>query len=373
MKIFHSIVVAAALCAACSSASPSPDPEPSAQSTEALGRGHGHVRVAQRMTQTNLVADLPGVAANLDPNLRNAWGLAFNPAGPPWVSDNHTGVTTVYDATGALKLTVTIPPPEGGAPPSAPTGQAFNGDASAFGGDKFIFVTEDGTISGWQPADHLAAVLRVDSSPAGAIYKGMTLAQAHGQWRLFAADFHNGKVDVFDATYAPVTTRGCFHDPFLPRGYAPFNVQAEGDVLIVTYAKQDADAVDDDKGPGHGFVDLYDGDGRFLQRLLSRGALDSPWGIAIAPPRFGHIGRRLLVGNFGDGRINVYELETFGRYVLAEHEGVLGDVNGAPLAIDGLWAIRFAPDAGAFTSRQLYFTAGPAGEEHGLFGRLELP
>jgi uncharacterized protein (TIGR03118 family) len=372
MRIIHSIVVAAAaLCAACSSASPGP--EPSAQSSEALGHGHEHVRVAQRMVQTNLVANLAGKAAHTDPNLANAWGLAFNPAGPAWVSDNHTGLTTVYDATGALKLTVTIPPPEGGTPPSAPTGQAFNGDASAFGGDRFIFVTEDGTISGWQPAFHQDAVRHVDRSAGGTIYKGMTLAQTNGQWRLFAADFHNGKVDVFDASYAPVAMPGCFHDPFLPRGYAPFNVQVDGHLLIVTYAEQDADAHDDAKGPGHGFVDLYDTDGRFLQRLLSRGALNSPWGVAIAPPRYGHIGRRLLVGNFGDGRINVYELDTFGHHVRAEHEGVLGDMSGAPLVIEGLWAIGFAPDAGGFSSRQLYFTAGPNDEQDGVFGRLELP
>jgi len=333
----------------------------------------GNERIAQVLTETDLVADEPTKAAQVDPQLVNAWGISFSTTGKPWVSDNGTGLTTVYDATGALLLTVTIPPPRGQEGPSKPTGQVANADAATFMGDRFIFVTEDGTVSGWQPANGSTAILHVDNSSAEAIYKGVALAQARSGPRLYAADFHNAKVAVFDANYAPVRLPGRFFDPFLPAGYAPFNVFANGDMLLVAYAKQALpEKEDDEAGKGHGFIDAFDTEGHFTRRLVSRGALNSPWGMAFAPADFGHVSGRLLVGNFGDGKIHTYELEGRGRFLHAEFEGAIGATVTEALTIPGLWALVFAPDAGGLDSRQLFFSAGPDDEGHGLFGRLDL-
>jgi uncharacterized protein (TIGR03118 family) len=330
--------------------------------------------IAQTVRQKNLVSDLPDVAAKQDPNLVNAWGLAFNPNGPAWVSDNGTGLTTVYDPNGMLLLTVTVPTPAEGTPPSAPTGQVFNADANAFAGDRFILVSEDGTLSGWQPGFDGMAKLRVDNSGSGAVYKGVALARSGKSLRLFAADFRNAKVDVFESDYkAAASCNGGFVDDKLPPNYAPFNIFAAQDMLFVSYALQELpDKEDDDKGPGHGIVDLFDTDGNFLQRLLTGGVLNSPWGMALAPASFGHAPGRLLVGNFGDGHISVFKFELDGFKLAPVFEGFLGDAKGRALSIDGLWAIAFPPNAGGFDSRDLYFTAGPEDEQHGLFGRLEI-
>jgi uncharacterized protein (TIGR03118 family) len=335
--------------------------------------------IAQIVRQTNLVSDLPDVALRTDPKLVNAWGLSFNPSGPAWVSAAETGVSEVYDPNGVLLLTVTIPPPKEGTVPSAPTGQVFNGDSNAFAGDLFIFVTEDGTISGWQPGfedkDKLqVAKLRVDNSGSETIYKGVAIARAGKNSRLFAADFHNAKIDAFDCDYKPVASCvGGFVDPKLPANYAPFNIFAAQDMLFVAYALQELpEKEDDDKGPGHGILDLYDTDGNFLQRLVTGGVLDSPWGMALTPPKWGRIPGRLLVGNFGDGHISAFKFELDGFKLAPVFEGFLGDDKGRPISIDGLWALGFPPNAGGFDSRHLYFTAGPQDEEHGLFGRLEL-
>jgi uncharacterized protein (TIGR03118 family) len=270
---------------------------------------------------------------------------------------------------------VTIPPPQGGMPPSAPTGQVFNQFASnAFNGDLFIFGTEDGTIAGWQMSDGGTAVLRKDNSGSDAIYKGITIAQPltrGGPARLYAANFHAGTVDVFDDTYAPITTSGAFHDPNLPAGFAPFNVLGVGPVVLVTYAKQDADAKDDVKAPGNGFVDVYSADGTFLQRLISGGQLNSPWGLVLAPDSTGQASVDLIVGNFGDGMINVYALSLQGSRVNAQFKGALADASGKPLVIDGLWALAFGTGAGGFETDAIYFTAGPNDEDNGLFGSLK--
>jgi uncharacterized protein (TIGR03118 family) len=338
------------------------------------GRPGQSLPVAQAVRQTNLVSDLPEVAQNQDKNLVNAWGLAFNPSGPAWVSDNGTGLTTVYDPNGVLLLTVTIPPPKEGTPPSAPTGQVFNPDEKSFGGDKFIFVTEDGTISGWQPKFDKEAMLRVDNSSCNAIYKGVALAKVGQSMRLYAADFHNNKIDVFNSDYkAEASCNGGFVDPKLPPNHAPFNIFAAQDMLFVSYAVQELpDKEDDDKGPGHGIVDVFDTDGNFLQRLLTGGVLNSPWGMAITPSVWGNAPGRFLVGNFGDGHVSVFRFGLDGLKLSATFEGFLGDDRGRALTIDGLWAIAFPPNAGGFNSQDLYFTAGPEDEEHGLFGRLEL-
>jgi len=268
---------------------------------------------------------------------------------------------------------VTIPPPASGMPPSAPTGQVFNRQASsAFMGDLFIFATEDGTIAAWQKSDGVTAVLRADNSGSMAIYKGVTIASpltANGRVQLYAADFHNNKIDVWDDQYMPVTSLGSFTDPDLPAGFAPFNVRGVGPLLLVTYAKQDEAAEDDVKGPGNGFVDVFSAEGFFLQRLISGGHLNSPWAMLFAPDN-DRAAIDIAIGNFGDGMINVYNLSVQGLHVDARWEGALGDTSGKPLVIDGLWALVFGTGAGGFEADEIYFTAGPNDEENGLFGSL---
>ena len=299
----------------------------------------------------------------VDPNLVNPWGVAFNPTGPLWVADNGTGLSTVYGPQGQIQtLVVTIPPPTGGTPPSAPTGLVFN-PTSSFLGDKFIFSSEDGTISGWQTGT--TAVTRADNATAHTVYKGLALALRNNVPRLYATDFHNGKVDVYDAAYTKITTTGGFIDPNLPTGFAPFGIQAEGAAIFVTYAKQDANAEDDVKGVGNGFVDVFDFDGVLTKRLISGGALNSPWAIALAPNDFGNLSHDLLVGNFGDGHINAYDPVSG-----AFSSGVV-DTTGAPLIIDGLWGLTFGNDTAGAAHNQLFFTAGPDDEMHGMLGRLD--
>jgi uncharacterized protein (TIGR03118 family) len=355
----------ATLLAACSA--PNKGDDTAASADQAFSGNH--VRLAEKVVQTNLVSDQDGVAATKDPNAVNVWGIAFNPAGPAWVSNNGTGTTTVYDAAGALKLTVTVPAPAG-APAgtaSTPTGQVFNASATDFNGEKFIFATEDGTVSGWKPGP--GAVLHVDNSAGGdasAVYKGIGL----GPSLLYVANFRAGTVEVYDASYKPVTAAGGFIDSQIPAGYAPFNVFVDGARVFVSYARQDDKKHDDAKGAGRGFVDLFDTDGNLQQRLISRGALNSPWGMAIAPASFGTLAGSLLVGNFGDGHVNAYTLSDDGYGgVSVSFKGALGAATGGPLAIDGLWGLAVSPEA---DQSRLYFSAGPSGETHGLYGRLEL-
>lgn len=317
--------------------------------------------------QTNLVSDLSGVAAHQDTNLVNPWGLVSGPATPIWIGDNGAGVTTVYTGTGTLipiagEPSVTIPPPAGGAPPSAPDGVIFNSGAD-FGGAHFLFATEDGTIAAWSAGN--SAALAVDNSGSGAVYKGL----ASGDDRLYAANFNSGAVDVFDSSFHPITVPGGFTDPNLPTGFAPFNIANIGGLLYVTYAKQDAAKHDDVAGTGNGFVDVYDLNGVLQRRLVSNGALDSPWGLALAPTGFGSFSNDLLVGNFGDGTINAFN-PTTGALV-----GTLSDSSGKPIVNEGLWGIMFGNGAQGTSTDTLYFTAGipgPGGaiEDHGLFGDL---
>jgi uncharacterized protein (TIGR03118 family) len=344
----------------------------SAQTVADAGTTTPAPTIAQVVTRTDIVSDLPGAAVQ-DQTLLNAWGLSFNPQGVAWVSANGSGTANVYSATGSQVIPpVTIPVPPGAQPPSAPTGQVFNASATSFRGDKFIFVTEDGTVSGWQPVDGSAAVLRVDNSAKDAIYKGVAIATSGTRTRLFATDFHNGRIDVFDDNYAPVQATGGFTDPNMPSGFAPFNVVESSGALIVTYAQQDADRHDDVHGVGLGFVDLFDFDGHLIVRLISQGPLNAPWGIALSSTNFGSIPFRMYVGNFGDGMINVYRLQNVNGLAQLVHDGVVGDSSGKPLVIDGLWALAFGPDAGGFSSTSLYFTAGPNDEADGVFGRLNL-
>jgi uncharacterized protein (TIGR03118 family) len=253
-------------------------------------------------TQTNLVSDIPGLAVTTDPDLVNPWGVSFSPASPFWVSDNGTGLATLYNGAGVKQgLIVTIPGTGGDR--GAPTGTVFNGSTS-FNGDLFIFAGENGTISGWRGALGTTAETLVPGS--GGVYKGLAIGTTpHGTY-LYAADFHNNQITVIPGTGAP-SLLGTFTDPNLPAGYAPFNIQNINGKLYVTYAVQDAAKHDDVSGPGNGIVDVFDLQGNLIQRLISKGSLNSPWGMAIAPAGFGSFAKDLLVGNFGDGMINVLD------------------------------------------------------------------
>lgn len=322
------------------------------------------------VARTDIVADGPG-ALTRDSMLVNAWGLAFHPSGVAWVSATESGVSAVYDANGRTMIPAVAIPSPAPAEPAAPTGQVHNPDPSAFYGDAFIVVSEGGTISGWQSTMGGQATERVDNTQRMAVYKGVTIVPTASGPRLLAADFRNGTIDAFDAGYAPVSRGGMFVDPGMPAGFAPFNVEALNGKVIVTYALRDENGEDDVAGPGNGYVDLFDVDGTLLGRLISGGELDSPWGVALAPPSFGAAPRSLLIGNFGDGRIHVYRHDLASDPPSVKLQGRLVDRTGAPLRIDGLWSLKFGPDAGGFSSGTLYFTAGPEDETHGTFGRIE--
>jgi uncharacterized protein (TIGR03118 family) len=323
---------------------------------------------ANSYTVDPLVSDngVPGTVT--DPDLVNPWGLAASPTGGAWwVADNGTGVSTLYDGTGAkFPLTVTIP---GG----APTGVVFNpgsGFVVTLGDDsgpaRFIFASEAGIISGWNPAVPSPPVSTVAVPAAvreGAIYTGLALGPSF----LYAADFHNARVDVFDDSFQLVTLAGSFVDPALPEGYAPFGIHTIAGRIYVTYAKQDDAAEDAVAGQGLGFVNAFDLDGNLIARAASRGQLNAPWGLARAPVDFGRFSGDLLVGNFGDGEISAFEEVSVGVFELS---GQLKGSRGGPLAIDGLWALGFGNGITTGPRNTLFFTAGPDDETHGLFGSI---
>ena len=321
--------------------------------------------------QRNLVSDIAGMAEKTDTNLVNPWGIATSASSPFWVSDNHAGVSTLYDGNGtASALIVTIPPPSGGTPPAAPTGVVFNSSTnfqvSPGAAARFIFATEDGTIVGWNSGS--SGIIKVDNSASSAIYKGLGIGASSGSNYLYAANFFAGTVDVFDQNYTQVTLPGNFLDPNLPAGFAPFNVQNIGGQLYVTYAKQDADKHDDVPGAGNGYVNIFDTSGNLVRRLISNGALNSPWGLAIAPTNFGPFAGALLVGNFGNGHINAFDPAT------GSQLGTLQDPQGNPIAIQGLWGLIVGNGGSGGDTRTIYFAAGIAGtgsiEDHGLLGSI---
>jgi uncharacterized protein (TIGR03118 family) len=323
------------------------------------GTGYGVMCPTAGYTTTALVSD-GTTAANHDANLVNAWGVAFNPTGYVWVANNGTGTSTLYDGAGAAQsLVVTLP---AGA---APTGIIYNGSSDfsfsvgALSGPAiFAFASESGTISAWSPGITLTQAYDVvDNGAAGAIYKGLAVAASGSSHRMYAADFGRGQVDVFDATFAPITVPGGFADPTLPTGYAPFNVQAFGDKLYVTYAK---------KGAGLGMVNVFDTDGVLVTHLVATGgALNAPWGLAMAPASgFGALSGKLLVGNFGNGWIEAYDPTT------GAHAGTMTDRNGAPVFIDGLWGLAFGNGVNSQPTTTLFYAAGPGGEAHGVYGKI---
>lgn len=315
---------------------------------------------------TPLASDVAMPGVTRDANLLNGWGLAAGPSTPWWVADNGANLSTLYFANGtklALEVKVT----------SAPTGVVFNGFGTSFmvaGGNqpaRFIFATERGTILGWGNLLGRVAEVKVNSTAAGAIYKGLAIAQTDSGPQLYATDFHNGRVDVFNATWGPVTVPGGFADPSLPAGFAPFGIQAFGSDIVVTFAKQ-GPGTDELHGQGLGVVDMFDTAGNLLARIATRGQLNAPWGLAWAPDNFGTFSGDLLVGNFGDGHINAYALQEDGTFA---YRGMLRTNPGAPVTIDGLWALQFGHGAlNNGPTKTLFFTAGPNDEADGLFGSI---
>jgi uncharacterized protein (TIGR03118 family) len=313
---------------------------------------------------TPLVSDQPGVAPVVDPDLVNAWGLAASSTSPWWVADNGTSKSTLYNGNTGQKVALTV----NVGVDSGPTGIVFNGgsgfvvtNGAASAPARFIFDSEDGLIRGWNPAvDPTNAVVAPALGDPGASYKGLAIAGG----MLYAADFHNGVVDVFDESWNLVNQ---FTDPGLPSGYAPFGIQAIGSQIFVAFAKQDADAEDEVAGQGLGFVDAFDTDGSLVARVAQRGLLNAPWGLALAPADFGRFSGDLLVGNFGDGKINAFQPQSNGHFAF---RGQLRTRSGHALEIDGLWALGFGNGAGAGPTNTLFFTAGPDEEKHGLFGRI---
>jgi uncharacterized protein (TIGR03118 family) len=282
--------------------------------------------------QTNLVSDIPGLAATTDPSLVNPWGIASSATSPFWVSDNGTGLSTLHNSAGTKQgLVVTIPPPVGFTDLAAPTGTVFNATTESFGGARFIFATEGGTIDAWSAGT--SAVAKVDNSTAGAKYKGLAIGNNGSGNLLYATNFTTGNIDVFDSSFAPTSLTGSFMDPTISAGYRPFNIQNLGGQLYVTYALRDPATGDDIGGAGHGFVDAFDLNGHMLRRLASMGPLDSPWGLALAPTGFGPFAGDLLVGNFGDGMINVFD-PLNGVFIDS-----LRDPSGNPIVIEGLWGL----------------------------------
>jgi uncharacterized protein (TIGR03118 family) len=310
--------------------------------------------------------------------LQNPWGISLSPDGQFRVDDNHTGLSTVYDANGRREgdtVHIPLPPGSTSTSPSAPDGTVLNttsGFVISEGGRSApatsIFATEDGTIAAWnEQVDRRNALIEVDNSAAGAVFKALTLgSNAQGTF-LFATDFHNGTVDVFDSHFHQVQLAGSFSDPNIPAGFAPFGIKNVNGTLFVTYAKQLApDNHDDQAGPGNGFIDEFDTNGNLIERFASRGTLNSPHGIALAPADFGAFSNALLVGNFGDGRINAFDLKT-GQFL-----GQLSDAAGRPITNVGIWGMTFGNGAGGTQKNTLYFAAGINGENDGLFASISL-
>ena len=324
--------------------------------------------------QRNLVSDGFITAEHVDPHLINAWGVAFNPFGFVWVADADGMVSTLYDGDGnAASLVVDIPTPTT-ATGGNPTGIVFNASSGfvvtqngVLGAARFIFATEQGVIAGWAPGvNGTQAILAVDSSASGASYKGLTLGAGGSGQLLYATDFFNSRVDVFNSSFQPVALpAGAFTDPRLPMGYSPFGIQAIGGNIYVTFGKRNADGEEELSGRGLGYVDVFNSNGHLIRRIASRGRLNAPWGLALAPAGFGAFSNMLLVGNFGDGRINAFDP------IRGTPKGTLRGTDGLPIEIEGLWGLQFGNGFLNQPVDTLFFASGPDDEEHGLYGRLD--
>jgi len=326
----------------------------------------------QHYKQTNLVSDIPGIGVTTDSNLVNAWGMSRSSTSPWWVSDNGTGVTTLYAGTGtAIPLVVTIPPGDSSNETGTPTGQIFNGTTDfQLAPNKpavFLFATEDGTISGWNPGVLPTTAKIMVNTKGASVFKGLAVAtindsSAGATNYLYAADF-TGNVKVYDANFHEIHLKGNAFRDERHHGYAPFNIQNIGGNLYVAFAKR-GEGVDEVDGPGLGFVDVFSPTGRLLLRLESGKWFNAPWGLAQAPTDFGAYSHNILVGQFGSGEILAFDAVT-GRF-----KGRLLDATNKPITIDGLWAISFGGGGTSGPSTSLFFSAGTDDEQHGLFGAI---
>jgi uncharacterized protein (TIGR03118 family) len=351
-------------------------------STGSAGGGYGGAPGAPASTYavTALVSNGVVAAKTTDPDLRNPWGLVFAPNDVVWTANNASQTSTLYDGNGQ-KNALTVALPGGGRGAANPTGVVSNGGSQfvikANGHTApalFIYAGEGGTLSGWADSvDPQHAITTFDDAAGGAVYKGLAIAtDGSGAAHLYAADFHNGRIDAFDDEFArealPATA---FVDPTLPAGYAPFNVQAltvGGQTsLFVAYAQQQARDNDDNAaGAGLGLLDVFDLDGNLKSHLIAAGGkLNAPWGLAMAPAQFGAFGSDLLVGNFGDGLINAFDPAS------GAFKGTLADASGQPLAIPGLWGLAFGNDSNNQPATTLFYTAGPDQEVDGIYGRID--
>jgi uncharacterized protein (TIGR03118 family) len=321
--------------------------------------------------QTNLVADTGSLnAARLDPTLLNAWGIAVNPMGIVWLSSNHAGGTNIYDSTGKTLFGPVAIPSQGVHFGGSPSGVVFNNTAdfiipSTQKVAKFIFANEDGTISAWGGGDSTVTV--ADMSSTQAVYKGISIGNDGTGNFLYVANFKAGKIDVYDKSFNYVANKPISNpSQNIPKDFGPFNIANIGGKLFVAYAKLKAsDNMDDQAGPGNGYVDVFNQDGTLAQQFAAQGPLNSPWGIAQSPAGFGLPWHSILIGNFGDGRINVYDST-------GVFQGQLQN-NGTPVTIEGLWALDFPFNENPKADpNKLYFTAGPIHENHGLFGYLKM-
>ena len=330
---------------------------------------------AQHYTQTNLVSDIPGAANATDPNLVNPWGMSRSSGSPWWVSDNGTGLTTLYGGTGTtIPLVVAIPPGDPNSQTGTPTGQIYNGtnDFQIAPGKpaRFIFATEDGTVSGWNPAVNATSAVIAVNTKSASVFKGIAVATVDDPVQgplnfLYVADFRKARVGVYDAGFHRIPLDGdAFKDERLPQGFAPFNIQNIGGNLYVAFAMQDSAKHDEVDGPGMGFVDVFSSTGQLLHRMQSGQWFNAPWGIAQAPGDFGAYSHDILVGQFGSGEILVFDPVT------GHFKGRLLDATNMPISIEGLWGIAFGGGTGSGPANTLFFTAGTDHEAHGLFGSI---
>jgi uncharacterized protein (TIGR03118 family) len=344
-----------------------------ATSLGGCGGGSDSIQPPVGYKQTVLVSDGSVAASHTDTNLKNGWGVAFNPQGDVWVADAGSQKSTLYDGNGVpQQLIVSIPTGTNG--PAGPTGIVFSG-ASNFavnqsgvsGTSAFIFATLAGTIAAWSPSVNLTSAVTVyDDASGGAEYTGLAIGSDNGASRLYAADFHNNKIDVFDSTFTKVSVSGRFVDPALPAGFAPFGIQVIGNSVFVAYGQQNSSARIAVNVPGQGLIDVYDTGGIFQKRLVTGGDLNAPWGMATAPSNFGPLSNELLVGNFGDGTIHAYDPQT------GVEAGTLKARTGVPIQIPGLWGIAFGNGVDAQPTNTLFFAAGPNSGANGVYGRLDV-
>ena len=346
------------------------------------------VNAAPAFSLTNLVTDVAGgTATNTDAHLINPWGIAI-PTGNffVWIANNHTETSTLYDGNGkaqphAAPLVVNLAPSAGGTA-FDPTGIVFNGSSTDFmvssggktGAAAFIYDGEGGMIAGWAFSVDATHAVTMYADTGGAVYKGLAIAQNGGKAFLYATDFHNNKIDIFDSQFVKqATSATAFTDSGIPAGYAPFGIQAIGNgaggatQIYVTYAQQKApDNHDNVDGAGLGYVDIYDANGKMIKHAIAGGALNAPWGLALAPTDFGDLSKALLVGNFGDGKINAYDAAT-GTFM-----GTVNDSAGKAIATPGLWGIAFGNDANNQPHNTLFFAAGTNNEANGSYGRIDV-